>query len=49
MEFAALCRETFRRPLAIPAAPAASLLLICLGAIAAMTIREFRKKQKEET
>lgn len=44
MEFVTLCWEIFKGPLAILAVPAVPLLLICLGAVAAMTIRELRKK-----
>ena len=44
MEFGRICWEIFKGPLAILAVPAVPLLLICLGAIAAMTVREFRKK-----
>ena len=44
MEFAAICWEIFRGPLAVLAAPAVPLLLICPAAIAAMTVRELHKK-----
>ena len=44
MSFASLVWEICKGPLAVLAAPAVPLLLICLGIIAAMTIREFRKK-----
>ncbi len=44
MEFVVLCWEMFKGPLAILAVPAVPLLLICVAGIAAMTIREFRKK-----
>ena len=44
MEFVTLCWEIFKGPLAILAVPAIPLLLICLAAVAAMTVREFRKK-----
>ena len=36
--------EIFKGPLLILAAPALPLLLICLGAIAVMVLRELRKK-----
>lgn len=36
--------EIFKGPLLILAAPALPLFLICLGVIAAMTVRELRKK-----
>ena len=44
MEFVTICWEVFKGPLAVLAAPAAPLLLICLAGIAVMTIRELRKK-----
>ena len=44
MEFVTLCWEMFKGPLAILSAPAVPLLLISLAGIAAMTVRELRKK-----
>lgn len=44
MEFAVLCWEIFKGPLAILAVPALPLLLICMIGIAVLTIRELRKK-----
>ena len=44
MEFVKLCWEVFEGPLAILAAPAIPLLLICFAGIAIMTIREFQNK-----
>ena len=35
--------EIFKGPLLVLAAPALPLFLICLGTIAVLTIREFRK------
>ena len=37
--------EIFKGPLLILAAPALPLLLICLGAIAVMVLRELRKNK----